>query len=312
MSASLRAARVRVPGSTSNLGSGFDVLGLAVDRYLDVRFEPDDGGTVRLERTGLLRRLDGLAGRDLIEEAFSTRLAAAGVRASGVLRACSEIPIGRGLGSSAAAVVAGFDLARAALGLPSDPDEAFAEVYRREGHGDNGAPSVWGGLRACVPGPEGPRVLELALDPSVGFAYAAPSALLATAEARAALPASVPHATAVRGLGRILALLRGLERGDPQLVRTGIEDELHVPHRLPLIPGGEAALAAGYAAGAWGVTISGAGTGLLAICAADDAERVAEAMRAAFGGEPDDPERVGFAIRPDPRGMRRLEMSAQD
>lgn len=301
----LSKAQVRAPCSTSNLGSGFDTLGLALNRYVRAAFEPG-GSTLDIVRTGTLSSLEEDAEHDLLGTTFRRFVEEAGAAAHGVLRVHSEIPLKRGLGSSASALVAGHDLAFAALGRPSDPVASFRFASHREGHGDNAAPCALGGLRAIVPGVDGPRPLALELSPDVGFAYAAPAVGLGTTEARAALPRHVPHATAVAELGRLTALIRGLALGDPELIRFGVEDELHVPHRLPLIPGAFGAIVAGYDAGAWAVTISGSGSGLLALCAIEKARDVAEAMREVFAAGADDPRCVGFELRPDFEGVARF------
>lgn len=298
-------AQVRAPCSTSNLGSGFDTLGLALNRELRATFEPG-GGYLDLVRTGTLAALEDDPVPDLLATTFRQFVEDAGGTPHGMLRVHSEIPLKRGLGSSAAALVAGHDLAAAALGRPSDPVASFRYASRREGHGDNAAPCALGGFRAVVPGSDGLRPLALELSRDVGFAYAAPAVGLGTTEARAALPRQVPHHTAVAELGRLAALLRGLALGDPELIRMGVEDELHLPYRLPLIPGAFSAIAAGYEAGAWGVTISGSGSGLLAMCAVEDAPSVAHAMREAFAAGADDPRCVGFELRPDFEGVARI------
>lgn len=302
----LHAATVRVPGSTSNLGGGFDTVGLALDRYLIARFEPGDGASLEVVREGMLRRLEEFPGPDLVAETFQKRLSSEGLRAAGRLVLSSDIPVIRGFGSSAAALVAGSGLADAALGREIDRDRCFQLAYTREGHGDNAAPSVFGGLRVVVPGGHGPRVLRGELSPHVGFAYAAPAAPFATREAREALPSMVPHGAAVRSLGRLAALLEGLRTADPELIRSGTDDELHVPFRLPRIQGAAEALQAGFDAGAWGVTISGGGSGLIAVCAPERAEAIGVAMREAFRTQDDEPECVGFAVRPDLHGIQRL------
>lgn len=301
----LVAAGVRVPCSTSNLGSGFDTLGIALDLYLEADFEPG-GSELEAVRSGTLAALDaeGEAG-DHLAWAFVRTLAAEGAAPRGVLSTSSEIPVARGLGSSAAALVAGHDLARAALGLPSDPRASFRFASDREGHGDNAAPCALGGLRAVVPTPTGPRALALELSPSVGFAYAAPGHRLATAEARAALPRQVPHATAVAQLGHLAALIRGLAVGDPDLLRTGVTDGLHVPHRAPLIPGALGAMEAALGAGAWAVTISGSGSGLIAMGPLDRVEAVAEAMHEAFEARASAGPGVRFVLAPDFEGISR-------
>jgi homoserine kinase len=310
-----RAARVRVPCSTSNLGSGFDVLGLALDRYLTVDFQPGDDG-LHVRRAGTLADLAAAGPKtggpgsshldDLLVWAFSDVMAGAGADLDGDLSMSSEIPVARGLGSSAAALVAGHDLARAVLELDVSRDETFQAAVRREGHGDNAAPCVFGGLQAVIPDPSGPRAVPLALSPGVGFAYAAPASGVSTSEARAALPRTVPHDVAVAGLGRLVALTRGLAEGDADLIRIGFEDELHVPYRLPLIANATDAMQAAWDAGAWAVTISGSGSGLLAACPPEAADAVARAMLGGFVGEGDGSGSMGFALKPDLEGLRRL------
>lgn len=302
----LRRAAVRVPCSTSNLGSGFDTIGLALDRYLQVTFEPDDEGGLRVERGGTLPPLSEKLGPDLVAETFTAELAKVGTEPSGLLTLVSEIPIARGLGGSAAAILAGYDLARAVRGEARDDDAAFRAALRHEGHGDNAAPSLFGGLRAVASTPDGPVVVQLHLSPAVGFAYAAPPGGVTTREAREILPSHVPHSVAAATLGRLAALIRGLAEGHPDLIRLGVKDELHMPYRVPLIPGSMAAMTAATEAGAWAVTVSGAGSGLIAMCHPDDAEVVADAMYDVFDAGANDPESFGFAVRPATAGLERI------
>jgi homoserine kinase len=302
----LRAARVRVPCSTSNLGSGYDTIGLALEKYLDAEFQPDDSGTLRVERSGTLARLDATNEDDLVAVALTKQLKRGRITASGTLRLHSEVPVARGLGTSASAKLAGFDLARAAMGEAQNNDLSFSAAFRDEGHGDNAAPSVFGGLRAVAKTADGPVVIGLTLSESVGFAYAAPAAGVSTKEARALLPKQVPHKLAAATLGRIVALVRGLAEGNPDLIRIGTKDELHVPHRLSLIPSVLGAMSAGIDAGAWAVTVSGAGSGLIAMCEPGDADGVAAAMHAIFDAGTGDPECVGFAVKPCAQGLQRI------
>lgn len=305
----LRATRVRVPCSTSNLGAGFDTLGLALDRYLRAIFTPG-AGRLQTSRHGTVADLKEPPEEDLLAATFVRTLGEAGAEARGMLTIHSDIPVARGLGSSAAAVLAGYELARSALGAPCDPDGAFRTAYRSDGHGDNAAPCLFGGLCAVVPDRSGPRPLPLPLSPRIGFAYAAPSAGISTAAARAVLPAEVPHAVAVEELGRLTALLRGLAEGDPELIQIGMQDRLHVPHRLPLIESAYDAIEAGGAAGAWAVTISGSGSGLLALCDPLAAKAVAAAMHEVLSRGADDPGSAGLALKPDRQGLVREESDA--
>ena len=307
MSDQLRSALVRVPCSTSNLGSGYDTIGLALKRYLEVGFTPDDRGTLVIEREGTLTALTDHGGPDLVATTFETVLAEAGLLPSGVLRLRSDIPIARGLGSSSAALLAGYDLGRAVCGMSRDEKGAFSLALKHEGHGDNAAPCLYGGLRGVTLTASGPVVVDLHLSDAVGFAYAAPAVGLETEAARGALPEHVPHKTATASLGRLVALVRGLAEGRPDLIHAGVNDDLHVPYRLPLIPGAAAAMSAGMDAGAWAVTVSGAGSGLIAMCEPGEAEKVASAMKDSFTSIADDSESVGFSVRPDLLGLQRLE-----
>lgn len=297
------AAAVRVPGSSANLGAGFDCVGLAVDRYLDASFAPGGDALV-------VERADGQpTGDDLVAISFERALAARGLAPYGLLRVRTQIPMGCGLGSSAAALVAGTALGIAAAGEPVDATAAFGPATEEEGHGDNTGASAYGGLIAVVGDSGRHRALQLELSPTVGFAFAAPPTRLSTRAARAALPATVPHSVATASLARMAALLRGLATGDVDLLREGFQDALHVPYRLPLIAGAVEALDAALADGAWAGTVSGAGSGLLAVCAPADAERVARTMGEAFARRHGAPGVRSFALHPETVGVRPLTWS---
>jgi homoserine kinase len=297
----LHAAAVRVPCSTSNLGAGFDCIGLALERWLDARYLPDDG-PLRIERGGTLRSIQADTDDDILVHAFRAGLRARGVEtATGLIHATSDIPIARGLGSSGAATVAGLVLAAAALGQALDREAELQRAYELEHHPDNAAPSLYGGLVAVARGDDMLRPLSLPLADELTFVFAAPDVEVSTRRAREALPDQVPHAVAARGLGRVAALVQGFASGDPVLLRIGFEDELHVPYRLPLIPLAQEAMDAGREAGAFAVTISGSGSGLIAVTARDRSHAVAEAMARAFGGG------VAFTSDADRRGVVSLD-----
>ena len=302
---------VRVPCSTSNLGAGFDCVGLALDRYLEASYEPAAGG-LDVIRDGTVADLAVPAAEDVLVQALVERLGGHGVSASGTVRVRSGIPVGRGLGSSAAARVAGWVLGGAALGLRFSREDAFAHATAAEGHPDNAGPCALGGLIAVAPparrNATSMSAIRLPLSPAIGWAFAAPAARVSTEEARGSLPASVERAQAVDAIRRMAALLRGLETADPALLAIGFADRFHVPYRLPLIPGADAAMHAGEEAGAWAVTISGSGSGLIAACARGAEPAVAEAMAEAFRRHgTDDPDGVlGFALSPDTGGAQIL------
>lgn len=302
----LRAGRVRAPGSTSNLGAGFDCVGLAVDRRLEASFEPG-GSELELVRKGSLADIKGAPEDDLLVRAFRRALARRGhEEAFGLLEVDSAIPIGRGLGSSASAVVAGTALAQIVSGGTVDVEGSFTAGLAAEGHGDNAAPCAFGGLQAVVGSEGSSRVVPLPLSPEVGFAYAAPPHSVSTQFAREALPRTVPFELATEAVWRMACLLRGLAEGDEGLLAMGFDDRLHAPHRMALIPGAGDAVHAARAAGAWGATVSGAGSGLLAVGPANHATALAEAMSEAFASKYGADRVIAFPLEPEIEGVRAM------
>ncbi|HSG50133.1 MAG TPA: homoserine kinase [Longimicrobiales bacterium] len=289
---------VRVSASTSNLGPGFDVLGLALDLFLEARFHPGPEPFV-LRRRGTLESLRTLPEEDLLVHAMVEALSGNSLAVDdmrglmrthlprGTLEVTSRIPVGCGLGSSAAAGVAGRILGLLLAGHPVDRHELLSRVTAREGHPDNAAPAVFGGLVAGAVSAAGEvRAVPLPLSPRLAWVFAAPGVPLATRESREALPETVPHRTAVRNAGRLALLLPALAAGDGPVLAEAMTDELHVPYRMPLIPGARDAAEAGRRAGAWAVTLSGAGSGLVAVTPPERARAVGEAMAAAFQAVP--------------------------
>lgn len=278
-------ARLRVPASTSNLGPGFDLLGLAFELHLEVELH---GGRARDARRFVA--LEGEARswpqgpENLLLRAFDATMRELGADPETFGFAVnSAIPTARGLGSSGAAVVAGVELACAVARATLRPLERLERAIRYEGHPDNVSPALLGGCIAALPR-EGapPLVVRCALHPDLAFAVAWPAAPLPTALARSLLPSQVAFHDARENPRRLAVLLEGLRSADPALLAAGEEDRLHVRYRLPHIPGGAAALAAARSAGAWLATISGSGSALVAIAPQQRAADVANAMRGEF------------------------------
>jgi homoserine kinase len=255
---------VRVPGSTSNLGAGFDCLGLALDLWLEAKLVPGagepsyDGTTAGLNPDSdlifrILEERDALEGRRLVVH--------------------STIPVGKGLGASAAAVVAALALARIVFKHPFDLEAIFRGAAQEEGHPDNAGPAVYGGLVLAAH-----RPTRLTLHRDLAIALAIPETGISTKTARDLLPPTIPREAAVSQAARSAALVLGLTWGDPDLIDFGMEDRIAVPCRRTLIAGYDAAVKAAHDAGAYGVTISGAGSALVAITSWDDVGSVAEAM----------------------------------
>jgi homoserine kinase len=296
---------LRVAGSTSNLGPGFDCLGLCLSLHLTVEVELTPGVATRVVRTG--EPLDVAPGADLLVRAFDRGRALAGAAPVEAHYAVhSEIPFGRGFGSSGAAVAAGLVLGVRSVGAdPGALRQRLVEAgLELEGHPDNVVASLHGGCTLGVPlttpsaptGDTGTRgapleVLMVPVHPSIGWAVAWPATPLPTPIARQALPKSVAFADAVENPRRLALLLRGLTTGAPRLLAEGVVDRLHERYRLPLIPGAVEALAAARRAGAWAATISGAGSGLVALGPLSARGELAAALAAELG-----PGAVGHAV----------------
>lgn len=300
--------RLCVPASTSNLGPGFDCLGLALSLWLELRVERTlpSPGLHWLERSGTAREWPE-GPENLIWRAYAGACQRMGLAPTGwELSASSAIPLARGLGSSGAAIAAGIRLAV----LQSSVDWPIAHQLEWglecEGHPDNTTAALLGGLTLAVPLSGGRlRALSLPLAPEWGFALAWSEVRVPTATARGVLPASVPFRDAVENPRRLALLLWGLQHGDEDCLREGSADRLHVVHRLPLIPGGSEALEAAREAGAATATISGSGSTLIAIGAKARmpaaAAAMAQALRRANGSAT---ERVVEPVLGPPRIVR--------
>jgi homoserine kinase len=201
---------------------------------------------------------------------------------SGLLRlhAVNAIPLGSGMGSSAASIVGGLVAANALVDGGLTRDELLRMAYTLEGHPDNAAAALYGGLALVSAAGEELMVRALAVPP-LRVALALPDLRLSTAEARAALPAHVPLADAVFNLGHALFTVQALTAGDEALLRWAVADRLHQPYRQRLIPGYAAVAAEARKAGAAAVALSGAGPSLVAF-AFDKHWDIAHAMQAAF------------------------------
>src|SRR3990172_3943085 len=211
---------VSVPGSTSNLGAGFDCIGVAVERRLTVTARPASGpagARVTIERGGTLHAVASPPEQDLLYRGFVKACQVAGrkVPPSLVLTAESDIPVARGLGSSAAATVAGAAAASALLQLGLGKDALAVLCTEVEGHADNVAPAVYGGATLVLREPRGGlTVTRLAIHDSLALVFAVPEFVVETKHARAVLPETVPHATAVEAAARSAGLVPGLTHAE--------------------------------------------------------------------------------------------------
>jgi homoserine kinase len=262
-----RRRLVRVPATSANLGSGFDVFAAALQLHLELdvseaeALEVDVGGDpLPADRSNLCVR------------AFERLHPADGLR----FEVRSEIPIARGLGSSAAAIVAGLLAADHLYELALDPVEIYRHAVELEGHPDNVAAALFGGVALC-PRSEGDQLpAPVRLEPPQGVepVLVVPGEEVSTADARAALPSTLDFDAAVTNLAASAQLALGIERSDLALIARGLEDRLHQPARASLYPRSMEIVEAAKALGAIGASISGAGPTVLVWCFWQDTGKV--------------------------------------
>ncbi|HEY2981096.1 MAG TPA: homoserine kinase [Anaerolineales bacterium] len=274
---------VNVPATTANLGPGFDALGLALDLWNESTFAPADEFSVQVTGEGVdkipvhrdnlilraAQRLAELSGKSL--EAFQ-------------VDCLNRIPFGSGLGSSAAATLTGLLGANAWLGSPLSNEHILNLATEIEGHSDNVAPALLGGLTVSTM--DGDKVIARCISvadgrPPLHITVVVPDFHFATREARAALPKQVTLRDAIHNISRAVLVAEAFRTGDLDLLGQAMTDALHQPYRLPLIPGAQAAMDAAKGAGAAAAALSGAGPSLIAF-SSNAASAVGAEMKRAF------------------------------
>jgi homoserine kinase len=271
---------VRVPATTANLGSGFDIFGLALQLYnvFTMTITSDPGWRVCLQ-PGMRLPSDE---RNLVFRAARALFTRVGVTPPGLhLSMSMHIPLARGLGSSSSAIVGGLLAANQLTGDTVDRATLLSMAVALEGHPDNVTPALIGGLTLSYTVEAQHHYVTLPFPSDLTLVVAIPDFELATAQARAVLPARVSRAKAIFNSSRTALLVHALYSQQYALLASAMDDCLHQPYRAALIPGMAAAIAAGYAAGASGVALSGAGPTLLAITATAP-DTVAHALRTVF------------------------------
>jgi homoserine kinase len=255
---------VRVPASSANLGPGFDALGLALGLYNEITAEESDRTTATVEGEG--ERTLAAGDNNVVLRGVRAAYEAAGRKFRGAtVRCVNRIPLARGLGSSAAAWVGGLVAGNALLDFPLSRDAIVALGARAEGHPDNVAAAVYGGLTVAAADGDTVRVVKVAVPPRLEWVALIPDVMSSTAQARGVLPTSVPRADAVFNVQRVALLVAALAGDRRDALATAFEDRLHEPYRLALFPWMPAVAAAARRAGALGCVLSGAGPALLAV-----------------------------------------------
>jgi len=253
---------LRVPGSSANLGPGFDALGIALKVFLECKFSRSTRLSIRV--TGRDAHLIPPAGENLIwQTALSVAARAHQSLPPLQLAIHNDIPIGKGLGSSAAALVAGVVIAEKILGLGWTSSRILDEAARLEGHPDNVAACVLGSLVASAVEPGGlTRAIRLEMPSQVGVAVVVPNYAVPTKQARAVLPDCYMPADVVFNVQRSALLIAGLATGDLSVFPTALDDRLHQPYRAQLVPGLSEILRL-RKPGLLGCALSGAGPAVL-------------------------------------------------
>ena len=224
-----------VPGSVANLGGGFDTLGVAVELHLRARIvDIRDDGRCKLT---VARSVPPVSGGNAVERAFEIAAHRTGRRGPSVtVDVTSDIPMAAGLGSSAAASVAGIRVFERVTGVLDD-EVLLGAATQAEGHADNAAPALFGGLNSVVEvAGASPYALRWPWPQDLRLIVATPAVGLATAKARAALPRDVPRADAIFNMQRVLALVHALQHGEYDRLREAVKDRLHQSARSSLVP----------------------------------------------------------------------------
>jgi homoserine kinase len=249
-----RRRLVKVPASSANLGPGYDVLAAALAMHLEL--EVEESGSFSVEAEGLGVPLDR---SNLCVRAFETLRPADGI----VFRIKSQIPLAAGLGSSAAAIVAGLLAADHLYELAQEPEDVLIKAAELEGHPDNVAAALYGGFVVCSE--DDGAVTATRLDPPQGVeaVIVVPEDRVPTEDAREAIPEEVPVADAVANISAATELVLGIQRSDLTLIGRGLSDRLHQPRRAHLYPRSIEVVQEAPRMGAIGATISGAGPTVL-------------------------------------------------
>lgn len=274
---------VRVPATTANLGAGFDCLGAALTLYNEFQFSTIDTG-LKITATGAEADRVSLGSSNLAYQAFVKFYDRIAQKLPSIqLDIKMDVPLSRGLGSSATAIIGGLVGANQLAGSPLTQLELAEFATEIEGHPDNVVPALIGGCRLAASGIDRAwEICDLCWHSSIVPIVAIPDFELSTAEARSVLPATYSRADAIFNTAHLGLLIRGLETGNADWLRAALHDRIHQPYREKLIKGYETVRTAAIDSGAYGMVISGAGSTVLALAHQEKAESVNAAMEQAW------------------------------
>lgn len=252
---------VRVPATSANLGVGYDCLGVALDDFATVTFELIEEGFE------ILGCEEAYCGEDnLFYQAFLEGLRSMGEHVPGI-RICvtTDIPYARGLGSSATCIVAGIAGANALFGNPMNKYEVFAIATRMEGHPDNIAPAIFGGLCVSFMEEDTPNMIRYGVKSDLMFVTMIPDYEVSTKKAREVLPEVMSYQEAIYQMGRCAALAKAMEIGNPLILKNACQDKMQEPYRKVLIPEYDHVKQLCETHGALTMFISGSGSTMMAL-----------------------------------------------
>ena len=256
-------ATVSVPATIANLGSGFDCVGLAVDLRNSVTVRRGD---FKIEADGVNADLVPRDAGNLVVKGVELVFKELGREMPELeYRMHQEIPVSRGLGSSAAAIVAGIQIGAVVAEVDMSHREMIDLAAKLEGHIDNVAPAVLGGCVIGVPTKDGWVTDSVRLGAELYCVVYVPTTEFETEQSRGALPRELPFGSAVHNVGRAMLLVNALSSGDLTYLRYAVEDKLHQPYRAPLLRGVNGIIRAAYIGGADGAFLSGSGPSVAAL-----------------------------------------------
>lgn len=279
---------VKVPATTANIGPGFDCLGAALTRYNCFQFmalDPTDG-PLQIQVQGAEAEQVTTNANNLVYKAFTAYFRDCPVPPVQI-KIQLGVPLARGLGSSATAIVAGLMGANALAGSPLTKQQLLQQAIALEGHPDNVAPALLGHCQLAAKDQQTEQwtLCDVPWSPDVVPIVAIPNFELTTCSARQVLPTSCDYGTAIFNAAHLGLLIRGLGAGHAGWLRAALQDQLHQPYRQSLIPGYAAVTHAAAEAGAYGTVISGAGPTLLALGPRELGDAIATAMKSAWASE---------------------------
>jgi len=292
--------KIRVPATSANLGPGFDCMGLALNIWNEITFEPAERITYHVTGEGEDKFNKG--SKNLLTKAYATLHEVCGRPVRGAtIRSQNQILVSSGLGSSAAAIVGGLFGANEMLGHPLKDRDLLKIATDMEGHPDNVAPALLGGLVVSVMTKD--EILTKRYEvPPLTLVIVKPLVDWPTKMARAVLPKSVSRADAIYNIGRATLVVDALRNGDLDLLQKTMDDRIHQPYRLRHISGGAAAYKAARQFGA--AALSGAGPSIIAFVRPEEAEQARAEIRSVF--EERGFETKSLITQPGSQGVHRI------